>query len=167
MAINTTLVGLSTTASANGPDGATDSPATIDDAIRYALAFTAELRNRSDPSEAVWTNDTATPTAGTGSFTSVNANRRYVKIGKIVHISIQINIPTNGTAAGHVSIPLPYTAAASIPYVLAGRERALTGATITGQILASGTTAQIYKYDNTYPGGTGAVLTLTGIYEEA
>jgi hypothetical protein len=45
LAVNTTLAGLSQTPASNGPDGATDPPSSIDDAIRYALAFIAQLRD--------------------------------------------------------------------------------------------------------------------------
>jgi len=45
MSINTTLAGLSTNPALNGPDGATDLPSALDDAIRYALSFTAQLRD--------------------------------------------------------------------------------------------------------------------------
>jgi hypothetical protein len=45
MSVNTSLSGISQTASSNGPDGATDAPSTLDDAIRYALSFTAQLRD--------------------------------------------------------------------------------------------------------------------------
>ena len=45
MSINTTLAGLSNTASGNGTDGAVDAPSTLDDSIRYALSFVAQLRD--------------------------------------------------------------------------------------------------------------------------
>lgn len=45
MSINTTLAGLSQSAGANGPDGTSDAPSTLDDAIRYALSFVAQLRD--------------------------------------------------------------------------------------------------------------------------
>lgn len=45
MSVNTTLAGLSKTASSNGPDGSVDAPSTIDDAMRYALSFIATLRD--------------------------------------------------------------------------------------------------------------------------
>lgn len=47
MAITTTLAACSTNPALNGPDGATDLPSTIDDAIRYALSFIAQLRDGS------------------------------------------------------------------------------------------------------------------------
>jgi hypothetical protein len=45
MPVNTTLASLSQTASLNGPDGSVDAPSTLDDAIRYALSFIAQLRD--------------------------------------------------------------------------------------------------------------------------
>lgn len=45
MSVNTTLAGLSQTASSNGPDGSVDPPSAVDDAIRYALSFIASLRD--------------------------------------------------------------------------------------------------------------------------
>ncbi len=45
MSVNTTLAGLSQTASSNGPDGSVDAPSTIDDSVRYALSFIALLRD--------------------------------------------------------------------------------------------------------------------------
>ena len=45
MAINTTLASLSKTASLNGPDGNSDPPSSLDDGLRYALSFIAQLRD--------------------------------------------------------------------------------------------------------------------------
>lgn len=45
MSVNTTLDGLSQTPAANGPDGASDPPSAIDDALRYHGAFIAMLRD--------------------------------------------------------------------------------------------------------------------------
>jgi hypothetical protein len=45
MAINTTLASLSQNAALNGPDGNTDPPAILDDGLRYALSFIAQLRD--------------------------------------------------------------------------------------------------------------------------
>lgn len=45
MTINTTLAGLSQTASLNGPDGSADLPSSLDDAIRYSNSFIAMLRD--------------------------------------------------------------------------------------------------------------------------
>ena len=45
MTVTTNLAACSQTVSANGPDGAVDPPSTLDDAIRYALSFIAQLRD--------------------------------------------------------------------------------------------------------------------------
>ena len=45
MSVTTTLAACSQTVSANGPDGTVDAPSTLDDSIRYALSFVAQLRD--------------------------------------------------------------------------------------------------------------------------
>ena len=45
MAITTTLAACSQTVALNGPDGAVDAPSTLDDSIRYALSFIAQIRD--------------------------------------------------------------------------------------------------------------------------
>jgi len=45
MAIVTSLASCSTNPALNGPDGATDPPSVLDDAIRYLCSFVAELRD--------------------------------------------------------------------------------------------------------------------------
>ena len=45
MPITTSLAACSTTVANNGPDGAVDAPSTLDDSIRYALSFVAQLRD--------------------------------------------------------------------------------------------------------------------------
>lgn len=45
MAITTTLAACSTNPALNGPDGSTDLPSALDDAVRYALSFIAQLRD--------------------------------------------------------------------------------------------------------------------------
>lgn len=45
MAINTDIATISQNPAMNGPDGSTDIPSVLDDAQRYALSFTAKLRD--------------------------------------------------------------------------------------------------------------------------
>lgn len=45
MAIKTSLADCSQNPALNGPDGSTDLPSALDDAVRYALSFTAQLRD--------------------------------------------------------------------------------------------------------------------------
>ena len=61
MSITTTLAACSTTPANNGPDGAVDPPSTLDDAIRSALSFIAQLR---DTKAALGANADITSLAG-------------------------------------------------------------------------------------------------------
>lgn len=45
MSINTTLASCNQNPALNGPDGATDLPSVLDDAMRYALSFIAQIRD--------------------------------------------------------------------------------------------------------------------------
>lgn len=45
MSITTTLAACNTNPALNGPDGSTDLPSVMDDAVRYALSFIAQLRD--------------------------------------------------------------------------------------------------------------------------
>lgn len=62
---------------------------------------------------AKWTTDTAwtayTPTvrAESGTPTTVTATGRYVKIGKIVHLYVQISVVNKGTASAGMIFTLP------------------------------------------------------------
>jgi hypothetical protein len=116
---------------------------------------------------SAWTAYTPTVTANSGTFTSVAATGRYLRMGKVVFLQMSINITTNGTAAGSVWATLPVNQATSA-MVIAGRETALTGKIL--QCLLNGAFIgfiSIWNYDNTYPGGSGYVLSLSGSYEAA
>ncbi len=114
---------------------------------------------------AAWTAYTPTVVSGTGTLTSVAATGRYVKVGKIVFVEIDILITTNGTGATYVDATLPFTAANNY-YILAGRERTITGKMLQGQI-NNNAHVPIFAYDNSYPGGDGRDLVVSGIYEAA
>lgn len=118
-------------------------------------------------STTAWTTYTPTVTAASGTFTTVTAFGRYKQIGKTVFIQITVQIGANGTAAGSVDVTLPFTSAAVsfAQWVLAGREGALAGKMLQGSINSSSTTCVIGNYDNSYPGNTGALLNLSGVYE--
>jgi hypothetical protein len=113
---------------------------------------------------AGWTSYTPTITAGSGTFTSVTATTcKYKRIGKIVFVIQQINIITNGTAAGSVIATLPFTGVGD-RFVGTYRESAVTG--VSGQILVA-TEATYRTSANGYPGGTSYVLNGTFFYEVA
>jgi len=49
--------------------------------------------------------------------------------------------------------------------VITGRENNLTGNMLQGSIITGSDIISITKYDNTYPGGNGYLLTLSGTIE--
>lgn len=112
-------------------------------------------------------NGTWTPvvTAGSGSITSYTASGTFVKTGKFVQWESTITISDNGTGATDLSMTLPSsTSALAGGY---GKETTVSGAMCQGFQYAIGATMHITKYDNSYPGGTGAVILLAGSYTEA
>jgi hypothetical protein len=100
---------------------------------------------------------TPTVTAQSGSITTASGSIVYQRIGRFINFYVSVSITTNGTGAGAVILSLPFTVAGG---VLNGRENSLTGAQVNG--IPSGSTIQIRKYDNSYPGGSGASMTLSG-----
>jgi hypothetical protein len=56
---------------------------------------------------------------------------------------------------------------AAADYVLAGREVAVNGLAHTGSIASGATQVTIQRYDNIYPGVSGARLVLSGVVEAA
>jgi hypothetical protein len=105
---------------------------------------------------------TPTPTSGTGSFTSASATLKYMKSGKRVDFTATVIITTNGTAAGYVSIPLPFAAEARSVCCMAFDETAVLG--LTGYISSSASAVRIYTNTGTYPGATGKTLMVSGHY---
>lgn len=118
---------------------------------------------------AAWTTYTPTITASSGTFTTVSATGRFMVIGKTVHISIVITDTTNGSAAGNLIATLP-TSPALPPvltntYVLSGFNGS-TGTSAVGNVSTNGSgTVIIFKYDGTFPIGTGQTLWVSGVYE--
>lgn len=110
-----------------------------------------------------WTTYTPTIAAASGSFTTVSATGRYKQIGKTVCIKIVITITDIGTASGYITATLPVSAQAS--------QGALSGSASTSgiglSVVMDTGLAYIFKYDSTYYGPTGSVLTVTGTFESA
>jgi hypothetical protein len=111
-----------------------------------------------------WTAYTPTISALTGTLAAFSASGKYLTIGKQTSIQIEILITTNGTAGVFLLASLPNTATGLA--ILAGRETAIVGKALTGTVgNMSNTTVLIINYDNTYPGGDGHSLVLSGVYE--
>jgi hypothetical protein len=115
-------------------------------------------------SGGAWTIYTPIITAGSGTFTTVSASGKWQSIGKTVFLQIEIIITTNGSASGAVIATLPINSDGSV-YIISGRENSLSGKILQGICGVSSMT--ILNYDNTYPGGSGATIIMTGIYQSA
>lgn len=111
-----------------------------------------------------WATYTPTPASGSGSFTTVSATGRYKQIGKTVFIQVSVLITTVGTAAGAVTVTLPFPAVAA-NYALTGY--ASSALALSVGINASSNTAFMYKYDGTTVIAAGVTLNLAGVYEVA
>lgn len=114
-----------------------------------------------------WTTYTPSVTVDSGAITTLGAvSGRFKTIGKTTFVAISVTITTNGTAASALNATLPNTAGAG-SYVLAGRATAVSGNMLQGRILAAGTIVKMLTYNNTYPGGSGETMIMSGVYENA
>ena len=111
-----------------------------------------------------WTVYTPTVTAGTGAFGSASATGRYLIVGKLVFVRIDISIVTVGTAGASVKASLPGSATAAFSAIWAGREYQLTGTMLQGVV--NPTTVELWTYNAGFPGGVAGYKLLTsGFYE--
>ncbi len=106
--------------------------------------------------------------SGTPTITSYTATGRYLLMGKTLFINVSIAITTVGSATGGLTftLPLGLVGATALQYI-AGRENAVTGSTLQGQIAGGSNVAIISTYNN---GGTlsnGWTSILTGVVEVA
>lgn len=99
MAVITTLAACSTNPASNGPDGTTDLPSTLDDAIRYALSFIAQLRDGvATGGGALWM------TGMMAQFATTTTPTGWLKLnGQLVSRTTYANLFAFATAAGLVS----------------------------------------------------------------
>lgn len=99
-----------------------------------------------------------------GTITAYTAIGNYTKVGRQVTATVEVSITNNGTGATAIDISLPFASAATYSYAGAGRESVLTGHMLQCLAGPSSSFVRVYKYDGTYPGGTGATLFLTITY---
>lgn len=113
------------------------------------------------------TNSSWTPvvTSLSGTITAYTASGYFYKIETMVFFSLQINISNNGTGAGAVLCTLPITSSTTGIYTVSGRESALTGTGLVGLTGGGTSSVTIRTVNNSYPGGTGAVINISGFYE--
>lgn len=107
---------------------------------------------------------TATPTlsASTGTFTAAAAALSYQTRGKQTWFNVVVNITTNGTAAGNVSVNgLPFTFGSDC--TASGRATLISGKMLQSLGSSGGNSLVIWNQDNTYPGATGERLVINGV----
>lgn len=111
-----------------------------------------------------WTQTTPTPTSGSGTITTANSILRKYVAGKIVFFGLEIAITTNGTGATDVRVDLGGSNAALT--VGFGGRREDTSWGIAAQLGAGTTSLLITRAsDGTYPGASGAIFAICGVYE--
>ncbi len=110
-----------------------------------------------------WTAYTPTITASSGTLTSATAAGRYQRNGKSITVQVTGVIATNGSGAGVITLSLPFTAAGA-DYPFAGKDTGLTNKVLSAHVNA-GSAFNVEFYDGSYPGASGARLSLGGVYE--
>jgi hypothetical protein len=134
----------------------------------YAIADTAShfladcfYSYSNPPDYPDWFAWTPAVASAAGAITSYTVNFAKFKITRHeFRILSIVTISNNGTGSGSVTFTLPLTV--STLFVGHGREAWVAGKSL--QMIAAGGsgTANIYNYDDSYPGSTGAIFDLTG-----
>ncbi len=103
--------------------------------------------------------------AATGTLTNASATGFYKVFGDAVWVKVTINITTNGTAAGYLTVSNPKSGSGiqwvpTVDDTGCGIESSVTGDNLGIFNPSTSTTARITKYDGTYPGVDGGVYRL-------
>lgn len=148
----TTTIGVGG-ASASGSGSGISFPAT--------QSASTDANTLDDYEENTWT---PTVTASSGSITSYTLNgANYTKIGRVVHVNVDLTITNAGTASGSLDVTLPFTNGSVIANGT-GRENALTGYQLQCRVLSSSSTMNIQTYSNTTPIATNAQIRASMTY---
>lgn len=115
--------------------------------------------------EGQWSSQATVVVPSAGAFGNANCTIRFLKLGKMVMFNIVVNVITNGTGSGSVLVTIPWSAKVSSSF--AGRETLATGVAIVATVGAGASALAIFKYDNTYPAGSGYALSVGGVLEVA
>lgn len=112
-----------------------------------------------------WSAFTPTVVSSSGSFTAASATGRCKHLGKLVFFQMVITITTAGTAAGVLTATLPATAVTA--FTFAGRENAVTGSMVQGNVSAASGLLSITRYDSASIIGDGRAIRISGYFEAA
>lgn len=103
-------------------------------------------------------------TSGTGAITTVGTvSGQYTKVGRLVTVTADCTITTNGTGATVINIAgLPYPCRGIITAGI-GKEVGVTGKSLVVATSVGSSTVSVLFYDGTYPGANNArfILSLT------
>ena len=115
-----------------------------------------------------WTSYTPTVTAETGSLTTASATGAWCRIGRVIFVRMVVTITTNGTGGQAINATLPVTAATA-SQMLSGRDNGSSFVILQAYIdsFAGYDKVRVVKFDNSYPGASGASLLISGSYEAA
>ncbi|WLE60227.1 hypothetical protein GIY62_06090 [Burkholderia plantarii] len=105
----------------------------------------------------------STPTSSAGPLGNATATTIWSKNGKIAMWETYLTITSNATGAGSIAIPMPFTVRGAV--VVNGKEIAKTGKALTGFINANSSVEGVTYSDNSYPGGDGVTMVLSGTAE--
>lgn len=117
-----------------------------------------------------WTTITPTISAGSGSFTSASATGALFTIGKTTFFRATVTITTNGTAAGFTRVNLTGAPTPITPQAIRVMEESPSQIEGVGRVQdpgGGGASVFFNKYDNTYLGGDGFTIRISGCYESA
>jgi parallel beta-helix repeat protein len=113
-----------------------------------------------------WTAYTPTIAALAGSITTLGTvSGRYLQVGKLLHVSVNVAITNIGTASGGLSITLPSGLTCNGAQVLAGRENTLTGAICYGTVVDGGGVILAFNSAGAFPVASGGSIVLSGVLE--
>lgn len=110
-----------------------------------------------------WAITSVTPYSLTGTLTSASGTLKYKLVGKTVFFALKIVITTNGTGSGGIGVSLPWSFKDDNSF--SGRENAISYKALASRVFAGNPYIDTFNYDNTYPGGNGAVLNISGVAE--
>lgn len=137
-------------------------------AVSLTLGWTGQLsvaRGGTGNAGTAWTAYSPTVASSSGSFGTVSTSAAYMTLGKTVFLSVVISITANGTAAGLITVTLPFNAVRRAAFAAA--EPALSGCALFAVTTSGLNQIIVAKYDSTYAGGTGATIAINGVYEMA
>ncbi len=131
-----------------------------------AKTFTYAFKVEAAYYPAALSTTTPTPTASSGSFTTVSAATSYQRQGIVAWLRASVTITTNNTAAGAIRVPLPITPKTGTFCTISG-VRTSDGKSVIGIVDGSVTYVSIVLYDGTYPGADATTVAISGFYEIA